>query len=98
MARALHRSYTMFRHCHPVIQVGDHVRSYDLPGLSDQDFVSGTVTGHCLLAGIPRVIIQSVSLTIHGQEEPCLRTFYAPAHSVVCEEDLEGRVELHHVA
>lgn len=98
MARALHRCFTMFRHRHHVIQVGDRVRSYDLPGLSDRDYVSGTVTGHCLLAGIPRVIIQSASLTVHGQEEPCLRIFYAPVHSVVSEQDPGVPPDLHRVA
>ncbi len=88
----------MFRHRHPVIQIGDRVRSYDLPGLSDQDYVCGTVTGHCLLAGIPRFIIQSMSLTIHGQEEPCRRVFYAPVQCVVSELDLDGSNPLHHAS
>lgn len=98
MARVLLRSSTMFRHRHHSIRVGDRVRSYDLPGLSDQDYVTGTVTGHCLLAGLPRFIIQSVSVTVHGQEEPCTRVFYAPAHCVVGEEDLRDPPPLHHVA
>ncbi len=88
----------MFRPRHEAIRIGDRVRSYDLPGLSDQDFISGIVVGTCLLAGIPRFIIQSETQTVHGQEDPCSRTFFAPAHSVVNERDLEDRPILHHVA
>jgi hypothetical protein len=89
----------MFRHrLHP-IDIGTKVRSYDFPGVSDADFITGTVVGRCILAGLPRFIIESVSLTIHGQEEPCLRVFYAPAHCVINELDLtEPLHELHRVA
>lgn len=89
----------MFHHRQHSIRVGDRVRSYDLPGVSDQDFITGIVVGSCVLASIPRFIIESVSLTVHGQEEPCFRTFYAPAQCVVNEQDFtRTRTELHHVA
>jgi hypothetical protein len=77
----------MFGHRQHSIRIGDRVRSYDLPGVSSSDYFTGTVIGSCTLAGLPRFIIESVSLTIHGQEEPCHRVFYAPAQCVVNEQD-----------
>jgi hypothetical protein len=78
----------MFRHLHHPIQIGTRVRSYELPGVSDADFITGTVVGRCTMANLPRFIIESISLTIHGQEEPCVRIFYEPIQSVVSEQDL----------
>lgn len=89
----------MFRHRLHSIRIGDRVRSYDLPGVSDIDFITGIVVDSCILAGLPRFIIESTSLTIHGQEEPCRRTFYAPTQCVVKEEDLiHPPAEIRHVA
>lgn len=65
------------------ILIGDHVRSYILPGCSDSDYITGTVVGSCAIAGEPRLIVKAVSRTTHGQEDPCTRLFFEPPGCVV---------------
>jgi hypothetical protein len=67
---------------HQPILIGDRVRSYVLPGMSDHDYITGTVVGYCQIAGLPRLIVESESRTTHGQEEPCRRTFLEPLDGI----------------
>ena len=68
----------MFKRNRKSILIGDRVRCYAFPGVSDLDFITGVVVGHCSLAGLARLIVAAESQTRSGQEEPCLRTFFEP--------------------
>jgi hypothetical protein len=67
---------------HQSILIGDRVRSYVLPGMSDHDYITGIVVGYCQIAGLPRLIIESESRTTRGQEEPCRRQFLEPLDGI----------------
>jgi hypothetical protein len=64
------------------ILIGDCVRSYAWPGLSDCEYITGTVVGYCQIAGLPRLIIEAESRTIRGQLDPCRRRFLEPLDGV----------------
>lgn len=99
MACVLLHVIAMFHFRHHPIRIGDRVLSYELPGISDQDYIMGRVVGTCVLAGIPRFMIESESLTVHGQADPCRRTYFAPVSCVVSVTD-HARIasDLHRVA
>lgn len=65
------------------ILIGDRVRSYTWPGLSDREYLTGIVVGYCQIAGLPRLIIEAESRTTHGQADPCQRRFLEPLDGIV---------------
>ena len=81
------------------ILIGDRVRSYALPGLSEHDFITGIVVGYCQIAGLPRLIVESESRTTHGQEDPCRRKFLEPLDGIASVRSVPGQpLKLHQVA
>lgn len=67
----------------PPLLIGDRVRSYALPGVSDSDYITGIVMGTCEIGGLPRVIVESVSRVTRGQADPCRRIFFEPREGIV---------------
>ena len=81
------------------ILIGDRVRSYAWPGLSDREYLTGVVVGYCQIAGLPRLVIEAESRTTHGQEDPCKRRFLEPLDGIVKVNGVLRRAQaLHRVA
>jgi len=73
----------MVQRRHPSILIGDRVRCYALPGVSESDYITGIAVGLCELGGTLRVIVEAESRVTRGQADPCRRRFFEPMGSVV---------------